>query len=128
MAREFDLHHWDNSYFKTLLIVTLCTFKNEIFIVYDNSIPVATFQIRKFNNQLIFQKLATVPLYEKKGIGSFCLNKIELLGKEKNCSEVICEVYEKSLHAKSFYENRGFFLYGNKSTRKYNELLFKKMI
>lgn len=108
MAKKYDLHHWDNSRLKNCIIVALCSLKNNVYLIYSNKTPVATFQTRKRENLFLFQKLATAPAFSGGGIGSFCLTEIERLAKENGCTEVVCEVYDKSEHAKSFYEHRGY--------------------
>ena len=45
-----------------------------------------------------------------------------------NCKEVICEVYDKSEHARKFYEHKGYMVYGETDTLKYKELKMKKEI
>ncbi len=126
MAAKYDLHHWDNSRIKNLVIVVLCALKNNIYLVLNNEKAVATFQTRKVNQAYLFQKLATLPDFSGSGIGSFCLNEIEKMGKNENCNEIICEVYDKSDHAKAFYEHKGYFAYGATETLKYKELKLKK--
>ena len=61
MAKKYDLHHWDNSYIKNVVILILCVLKNQIFLVYDEQYPVATFQLSESVNELKFQKFATEP-------------------------------------------------------------------
>lgn len=56
------------------------------------------------------------------------MTEIERLAKESGCTEVICEVYDKSEHAKNFYEHRGYTVYGATETLKYNELKMRKEI
>ena len=126
MANEKDLHHWDNSMIKTWAIVFLCALKNCVYLVLFDKIPVATFQTRRLGNALLFQKLATLPSFSGRGIGAFCLNEIEQLAKDLHCDEVVCEVYDKSEHAITFYENRGYVVYGETSTIKYKELKLRK--
>lgn len=63
MAAKYDLHHWDNSHVKNWLIVVLCALKNNIYLMYNEKIPVATFQTRKVEQSLLFQKLGTSPKY-----------------------------------------------------------------
>jgi len=128
MAKKFDLHHWDNSRLKSLVIVLWCMLKNNIYLVYNHKIPVATFQTRKVNHSYLFEKLATLPDFAGDGVGTFCLNKIELLGKNEGCQEIICAVLENSEHAKRFYERRGFAVYGTTRTLKYTELKLKKKL
>jgi GNAT superfamily N-acetyltransferase len=129
MAKEYDLHHWDNSRLKTVAIVAVCAMKNDVYLVYEEKEVVATFQLRKKDEvTLLFQKLATFPQLAKKGIGSFCINEIEKIGKTENCQEVVCEVYDKSDNAKNFYFHRGYEQDGIVETRKYNELKLRKKI
>ena len=126
MATEYDLHHWDNSHIKNWIIVLLCALKNHIYLVFENETPVSTFQTRKISQSYLFQKLATLPEFAGKGIGTFCLNEIERLAKSENCKEIICEVYDKSEHAKTFYEHKGYLSYGETDTLKYKELKLRK--
>lgn len=128
MAVKQNLHHWDNSHFKNLIIIVLCVLKNNIYLVYRNSNPVATFQTKKIGDSYLFQKLATLPECAGTGIGSFCINKIEWLGKEAGCKEVICEVYEKSVYAIEFYKHRGYVAYETVDTLKYKELKLRKKL
>ena len=126
MANKYDLHHWDNSHIKNHIIVALCAMKNDIYLVYSDKTPVATFQTRKNGQSFLFQKLATAPSFSGGGIGSYCLAEIERLAKERGCAEVTCEVYDKSEHAKSFYERRGYTVFGATETLKYKELKLRK--
>jgi len=126
MAKKYNLHHWDNSHVKNWIIVALCALKNDIYLVYNEKTPVATFQTRKTGHSLLFQKLATSPAFSGAGIGSYCVAEIERLAKEGGCSDVICEVYDKSEHAKSFYEHRGYTAYDVTGTLKYKELKLRK--
>lgn len=128
MAKKYDLHHWDNSHIKNYIIVVLCAMKNDIYLVYHEKTPVATFQTRKNKKSFLFQKLATSPAFSGGGIGSYCLTEIERLAKEQECTEVVCEVYDKSEHAKSFYEHRGYMICGETETLKYKELKLRKEI
>jgi GNAT superfamily N-acetyltransferase len=126
MAKEYGLYHWDNSYVKNWIIVALCSLKNDIYLVYNGKTPVATFQTRKTAKSFLFQKLATSPAFSGGGIGSYCVTEIERLAKENCCLDVICEVYDKSEHARNFYEHRGYTIYGVTETLKYKELKLRK--
>ena len=128
MAVKYGLHHWDNTHIKNWIIVVICALKNHIYLVYYDKIPVATFQTRKVNQSYLFQKLATVPQFSKQGVGTFCLSEIERLAKSENCKEVVCDVYDKSQHAKTFYERKGYVVYGETDTLKYKELKLRKEI
>lgn len=126
MSKKYNLHHWDNLHIKNHIIVALYALKNDIYLVYRGKTPVATFQSRKTGQTFLFQKLATAPEFAGGGIGSFCLREIEHLAKENGCREVVCEVYDKSEHAKSFYEHRGYAVCGATKTLKYKELKMRK--
>lgn len=126
MAKRYGLHHWDNSHFKNWIIVALCVLKNNVYLVRDNKTPIATFQTRRVDRSYLFQKLATSPSFSGKGVGSFCLAQIERMGLDEGCKEIICEVYDKSEHAKAFYEHKGYSVYGTTDTLKYQELKLKK--
>ena len=126
MAHRYNLHHWDNSRIKSCIIVLICALKNRVYLVYNGSDAIATFQTRKTGQFLLFQKLATMPTAAGKGIGTFCLNQICLIAQNENCSEVVCEVYDQSKHAIDFYLHRGFIKYGESKTVKYREFRLKK--
>lgn len=126
MAEKYGLHHWDNSLIKNWLIVAMCALNNDIYLVYLSQKPVATFQIKKTKTAFMFQKLATSPSLSGQGIGSFCIEEIERLAREGGYAEVRCEVYDKSEHAKNFYEHRGYTIYGTTKTLKYGELKLRK--
>ena len=129
MAKKYDLHHWDNSRFKTWIIVALCALKNNMYLLYgENKMPVATFQTRKMKDAYLFQKLATLPEFSGSGVGTLCINEIERLAKNNGCKEVICEVYDKSVHAISFYEHRGYLTYETVNSNEYTILMMKKDI
>ena len=128
MAEKYGLHHWDNSHLKNWVIVALCALKNTVYLVYDGKNPVATFQTRKVNQSYLFQKLATSPEFSGGGIGTFCMSEIERLARVENCTEVVCEVYAESEHAKRFYEHKGYTVYGTADTLKYKELKMKKTL
>ena len=129
MAEKYDLHHWDNSRFKTWRIVLSCAKRNDIYLACnDKKTPVATFQTCKMEERYLFQKFATLPEFAGSGIGTLCINEIERLGKNESCKEVICEVYDKSAHAVSFYHHRGFTPYETVCYGEYNVIRMKKEI
>lgn len=128
MAERYDLHHWHNSKFKNALIVMICAMKNNIYLVFDGKNAIATFQTKKTENGLNFQKLATSPLFARKGVGSFCMETIENMAREQGCSKVCLEVYDKSNHAMSFYEHRGYSVCGRVNTLKYTEIKMEKVL
>lgn len=129
MVQKYNLHHWDNPFIKSFVIVILCALKNHVYLLQNSEdIAVATFMTRKQGNALHFEKLATLPFESGKGIGSLCLKEIEKLAKAYNCNRVIMEVYELSQHAISFYNNKGYRTVGTKETLKYKELKMEKSI
>lgn len=128
MAKKYDLHHWDNSHFKNLIIVVLCELKNAVYLVTDRGKPVATFQIKQVEKTMRFEKLACSPIYSGKGIGSFCMNYIETLARKSNCEKVCMEVYSSSKHALEFYLHKGYKICGETKTLKYSEVKMEKIV
>ena len=128
MARQYDIHHWDNSKIKTLLIVIICAIKNHIFVVENDNMIVATYQTTIKDKSLHFEKLAVEPQHNGKGIGSFCLQEIEKEARDNGCRNVEMDVYSKSEHAIQFYINHGYTHVKNNNTLKYEILCFEKGI
>lgn len=128
MAEKYDLHHWDNLYIKSLMIVGMCALKNDVYMIYDGLKPVATFMTMKNGDTLHFEKLGTLPAESGKGIGSFCMTKIEESARQAGCTKVAMEVYEPSQHAISFYEHKGYKKVGTTDTLKYKEIKMEKSI
>lgn len=128
MANKYDLHHWDNPFIKTLIIVGLCDLKSEIYLLYDENKPVATFMTKCNQDELHFEKLGTLPSESGKGIGSYCMSKIEEMAKDASCKKVVMEVYEPSQHAISFYEHKRYTVVGMTDTLKYREVIMEKRI
>ena len=128
MAEKYDLHHWDNSYFKSFIIVVLCSLKNDVFLLYDNGRQVATFMTNQSGEALHFEKLGTLPTESGKGIGSLCMDKIGEIAKASGCKKVCMEVYEHSKNAIRFYEHRGYKSVGTTETLKYKEIGMEKDI
>ena len=128
MAEKYDLHHWDNSFIKSLAIVGICNLKNNIYLLCDVARPVATFMTKHNGTSLHFEKLGTTPTESGKGVGSYCMTKIEDRAKEAGCNKVVMEVYEPSRHAISFYEHKGYKRVGMTDTLKYKEIKMEKDI
>ena len=128
MAQKYDLQHWNNGHIKNFLIVALCFLKNDIFLVFDDNKPIATFQTKKCGDGLRLQKLATDPCFSGKGVGSFCLKTVEEMAKAADCKKVFFDVYDKSQHAAHFYENRGYTPCGSINTLKYTEVRMEKLL
>lgn len=126
MAKKYDLHHWDNPYIKTLIIVGLCNLKNDIYLLYEEDKPIATFMTKVNRESLHFEKLGTLTAKSGKGIGSICLEHIERIAFEKGCKSVAMEVYSPSKYAISFYEHRGYETVGVTDTLKYKEVKMEK--
>lgn len=128
MAKKYDLHHWDNIMIKSCIIVLLCMFKNQIYLVLDNNNPVATFQVKKLEDTLFFEKLAVDPEISGKGYGSNCMKLIERQAKKMECHKIRMEVYDKSKHAIEFYEHKGYVKVGETGTLKYTDLIMEKIV
>ena len=91
MGKTYGLHHWDNSWFKTILIVVLCSLKNKVYVVEDRSKAVATYQTKAEHEILYFEKLAVLPSENGKGIGTLCMSLIEEEARKKRCAKVQME-------------------------------------
>ena len=130
MYAKYNLTHWKNSYFKTLLIVFYTALKNDVYVCVNKNegATVATFQTRRLKDTVCFSKLAVMPNSSGKGIGSFCLEQIEEMTKKEGIYTLKCEVYDKSIHARNFYISRGYKEVGNVNTLKYNELILEKKL
>lgn len=128
MAVKYDLHHWDNSHLKNFIIIVICELKNTVYLVTDNEMPIATFQTRKVGKVMHFEKLASSPKNSGKGVGSFCMNKIEGIARKAGCERVSMEVYSPSQHALEFYLHRGYVVCGNTKTIKYAEIKMEKVL
>lgn len=129
MANRYNLHHWDNSMIKSFAIALYCALKNEVYIVTDLTDKViATFQIKKKDDYLFFEKLAVDPSFSNKGVGTFCLQTIERLSKDKGIKSIRMDVYDKSQHAIDFYLHKGFIVVGKENTLKYTNLIMEKRI
>ena len=126
MAEKDDLHHWDNAHIKNAIIVCLCVLKNKIYLVFDGTTPIATYQTKVIGDKFRFQKLATAPNYSGRGIGSFCMSEIELQASNSGCKSVYCEVYDKSIRAINFYKLKGYVVVGKEETLKYTEVIMEK--
>lgn len=129
MAKEQALHHWDNSWLKTWVVVMLCALKNEIYLVKNQEgTAVATFQTKTIGDSLHFGKLATDPDQAGKGVGSFCMATIERLARQRGCKCVRCEVYDKSEHAIAFYTQKNYRVTGECNSIKYRQLKMEKTV
>lgn len=122
MAKKYDLHHWDNNFIKNVIIIVLCMFKNNIYLVKKNDCVVATFQIKKIKRNLYLEKLAINPKYQGKDIGTYCIDTIERIAKDLNCNHISLECLDKSEHAIKFYEKNNYIICDEKiHTLKYVE-------
>lgn len=126
MATKYDLHHWDNAYLKTAVIVLVCLLKNKVWVIEDQEMILATYQTKTEAPKLFFEKLAVQPKSSNRGIGSFCLEKIEEEALQSGCSKVVMDVYSKSKHAIQFYFKHGYSKTGDEKTLKYHIIRMEK--
>ena len=126
MAIKYGIHHWDNSLIKNLLIVMYGLLRNETYLITHKKEVVGTVQIYYKEDYIHFSKLAVLPDYNGRGYGSIILSFIFEKGVSMNKTKVLCEVYDKSEHAISFYLNRGFVVVSKTKTLKYTELVMEK--
>jgi GNAT superfamily N-acetyltransferase len=128
MVNKYGLHHWDNSIIKTTLIVLFCSLKNELFLVSKKSTPIATYQTRVEDNSMIVEKLAVLPMYGGKGIGSKCMREIESVAVKMGLDSVTMEVYNKSNNALKYFKNLGYKKVSEKKTLKYRTIFMSKEV
>lgn len=128
MAERYDLHHWDNPFIKSLLITEICAMKNNVYLLFDDTKPVATFMTRIQGDTFHFEKLGTLPTDSGKGLGTMCLSMIEEMAKKAGCKQVVMEVYKSSTHAIAFYEHRGYSVIGTVESLKYQEVKMGKSV
>lgn len=126
MGRKYDLHHWDNSWLKTVIIVVVSSIKNRVYVVEDKSKAVATYQTKVEYNDLHFEKLAVLPSESGKGIGSLCMRLIEEEARTEGYKKVQMDVYSKSSHAIEFYKKHGYKSVGYNKTLKYQVICMEK--
>ena len=120
MVQKYDIHQWDNTHTKNMMILALCELKNDVFLVSDDvGNPVATFQVRKTDGTLYFEKFGTLPECQGKGIAKKMLEQIKMIAKDKGCPKVACSVYEKNESALEYYLKKGFTVCGIAQTKKY---------
>lgn len=118
------LSHWKNSLFKTFLIVIYSKMKYRskiVGILNDSDDMVATYMYDVKESMLHFTKFAVHPKYAGKGVGGYCLKLMEDESRRLNLKALSCEVFDKSFHAITFYENKGFKRVGKVNTLKYTE-------
>lgn len=130
MYQRYGLSHWNNSLFKTFLIVyyTILIKHTTLWAIYNNETIIATFQTKREGDYLNFCKFAVDPRQAGQGVGSRCLGIMEEIAGEIGLRGLTCEVFDKSTHALYFYLNRGFVKNGSISTMKYTELKLVKRI
>lgn len=126
MSRKYDLHHWDNPWFKTIIIVVLSSLRNRMYVVEASGKVVATYQTKAEHGILHFEKLAVLPSEKGKGIGSLCMSLIEEEARKKRCTKVQMDVYSKSFHAIEFYKKQGYKKVKDVQTLKYDVICMEK--
>lgn len=126
MGKKYSLHHWDNPWLKTVIIVVWSSLKNRVFVVEDGKRAVATYQTKTEQDTLQFEKLAVLPIEGGKGIGGYCLQLIEEEAAGRGCTKVRMDVYFKSSHAIEFYIKHGYKRVGDDKTLKYDVICMEK--
>ncbi|MER2063328.1 MAG: ribosomal protein S18-alanine N-acetyltransferase [Alkalibacterium sp.] len=83
--------------------------KNAFYIVvYDDEQPVAFVGSWFVSNEAHITNIATIPSYEKKGIGTYLLNEIIRNAQEEEIEKVTLEVRVSNHTAQSLYRTLGF--------------------
>ena len=121
MYHQYGLVHWLNPYPKEA--IRLDCENNDVYLVYNCDIPVATFQlseqILKGKQTIHINKFATRPIYSNRGIGKSMMKFVTDKSLEKNIGWISLDVYTESLHAIEFYKNLGFEIIEKKPTKRF---------
>lgn len=122
------LFHWIPSYSKHRIRKD-CESK-VVILVWNDDVNdfTSTFQMYKDEDTLFVRKIATLPEYEGRGIGSKNLKYMEQYAKESGCKKVSLDVYNKSKGAISFYFKNGFEVVGEKRSIRFKSLVMSKSI
>lgn len=122
------LFHWIPSYSKRRIRKD-CQSK-VVILVWNDDVNdyTSTFQMYKDGDTLYVRKIATLPKYEGRGIGSNNLKYMENYAKEVGCNKVSLDVYNKSKGAISFYIKNGFEIIGEVKSLRFKSLLMSKLI
>jgi len=93
----------------------------------DNEIPYTMKDLNE-ENSLYLSKLAVLPSYSNKGIGSKCIQFIEKYAKENKYKYIKFDVYNKSEQTIKFYQKNGYEVFGKANTRRFEVLLMQKEV
>lgn len=103
-----------------------------VMLVWDETLKAytSTFQmyVTDGGSTMWVRKIATLPIYEGRGIGRANMLYMEKIAKEKGCSKIKLDVYAKSVGAIAFYKKMGFETIGTKRSVRFKELIMEKNI
>lgn len=128
MARK-GLFHWIPSYSRRAIRNDCRT--HWVVLVYDKSLNTFTStvqMVKRNDSELYLRKLATLPEYEGRGIGSSNLLFAESFAKENGFTKTKLDVYFKSEHAISLYRRFGYQVIGTKRSVRFKELIMEKAL
>lgn len=74
----------------------------------DNWVNPRYFENRDMRPMFV-EELATHPDYQGRGVGSFMLEQLQHLARQRGCTHLVLEVAENNKEALSFYRKRNFF-------------------
>lgn len=120
LAKKQDLHHWDNSHFKWMVIMALCALKNNIYLAIDeNKKAVATIQSKVYGDTLKLEKGGTLPSYQGQGVFEKVMNYQKEIARQKGCTKLCLEVYEKSEKSFKYFLKLGYRVVDTCETKNY---------
>jgi ribosomal-protein-alanine acetyltransferase len=68
----------------------------------------ATVFFRKNSRISHLESIAVDPDYQGSGIGRILIEEVEKISKEKNCTKIVLETFEKNVSALKLYEHSGY--------------------
>lgn len=102
---------------ETVEAINKYLYDSEVYIAKlpSEDIPIGIFCLYRINNDTIeIKNIAVAEEYQDKGVGSYLMNRIQEIAKEKKYKEVIVGTGDCGIKQIRFYEKNGFVLYGIK--------------
>jgi len=103
----------------------------EYLCAYDNDVLIGFSSFRLKNPQTVWLSMLHIaPRYQRKGLGSIFLNKIEEVGKKFKALVLVLEADKKATWAINFYKKNYYRILSDKNLEKYpfDKVLEKKQV
>lgn len=120
MKTRFGFGHWVHPY--PIHLLREAAKEKSVYAVRDGGQTLATFTIgtqppgyydiniwKSPNGKAVYvNRLAVLPIFQGKGIGAWCMNKIERIAEETGCASVRLDCIENHIRQHNFYERLGY--------------------